>query len=249
MNLKKLSFVPSNLAICIFLALITWLVFGRTITHDFVNYDDRTYVYGNLGISNGISGSGLARAFTGPHAGNWHPLTTISHMIDCQIFVLHPGWHLAVNVLLHTAAVLLLFLVLEKMTGLLWPSIFAATLFAIHPLRVESVAWIAERKDVLSALFFVLTLGAYHRFVQSHSTRRYLLVFLFCARGLRSKPMLVMLPLVLLLLDYWPFQRIVDLRSLGQVVIEKVPLFGLSIASAGATILAANQTFHEMEPV
>lgn len=249
MNSKKVPFVPTDLAVYTFLVLITWIVFGRTLTYSFVNFDDRNYVYGNLIVTNGISWAGLVHAFAGSHAGNWHPLTTISHMLDCQIFGLRPGGHHLVNVLLHTLAVLLLFGVLQRMTGFVWRSAFVAAVFAIHPLRVESVAWIAERKDVLGALFFMLTLSAYDRFVRERTTSRYFVVFALFACGLMSKPMLVTLPLVLLLLDYWPLQRIADSISLRQVLIEKIPLFGLSIASSGATILAARHSLSVMEPL
>jgi len=142
---------------CLSLALITWLVFGQTIRHGFVNYDDPSYVYENSRISGGLTLSNLAFAFTQSHARNWHPVTTISHLLDCELFGLWPGGHHLTNVLLHSAVVVLLFLLLLQMTEALWRSAFVAALFAIHPLRVESVAWIAERKDVMSGLFFVLT--------------------------------------------------------------------------------------------
>src|SRR4029077_4105481 len=148
-------------AICIFLAAITWAVFGQTLRHPFVNYDDQNYVYENRDITSGFSWPGVLWAFTHVHAENWHPLTTISHMLDCQLFGLQAGGHHFTNVLLHTAAVILLFLVLHQMTGAIWRSAFVAAIFAIHPLHVESVAWVAERKDVLSGVFFMLTLGAY----------------------------------------------------------------------------------------
>ncbi|PYJ43549.1 MAG: hypothetical protein DME86_02660, partial [Verrucomicrobia bacterium] len=139
--------------------------------------------------------------------GNWHPLTIISHMFDCQLYGLQPAGHHFTNVLLHTLAVILLFFVLRQMTGTLWQSAFVAALFAIHPLHVESVAWISERKDVLSAVFFMLTLSAYTRYVHTSSFTSYLLVLLWFALGLMSKPMLVTVPFVLLLLDYWPLRR------------------------------------------
>src|SRR5438552_7127865 len=190
------------------LTAITWFVFGQTLRHDFVNFDDHVYVYENPQITQGLTVDGLIDAFTHTHARNWHPLTTISHMLDCQLYGLQAGWHHFTNVLLHTVAVLLLFLVLNQMTGAFWQSAFVASLFAIHPLHVESVAWVSERKDVLSAVFFVLTLGAYVRYVRKPSVGRYLTVALFFALGLMSKPMLVTLPFVLLLLDYWPLGRI-----------------------------------------
>jgi tetratricopeptide (TPR) repeat protein len=252
--------------VCLALVAFTWFVFGQTLRHDFVNFDDHVYVYQNPVITRGLSVDGVLGAFSHPHARNWHPLTTISHMLDCQLYGLQAGWHHFTNVLLHTVAVLLLFLVLNQMTGAFWQSAFVASLFAIHPLHVESVAWVSERKDVLSAVFFMLTLGAYVRYVRKPSVGRYLTVALFFALGLMSKPMLVTLPFVLLLLDYWPLRRIrsqtSDVRRqrprlsspafanqpsrkgtarqavVSGLVTEKIPLFALSALSCAATFLA-----------
>src|SRR6267378_5830259 len=141
------------LGVCVFLIAITWLVFGQTLGHEFVNFDDHVYVYENPVITGGLTLPGIIWAFTHTHARNWHPLTTISHMLDCQLFGLNAGGHHFTNVVLHTIAVLLLFRVLRVATGALWPSAFVAALFAIHPLHVESVAWVSERKDVLSGVF------------------------------------------------------------------------------------------------
>src|SRR6266487_2540392 len=195
-------------AICGVLVGITWLVFAQTIRHQFVTYDDPQYVYANPEVSAGLSLSRITWAFTHTIAGNWHPLTTISHMLDCQLYGLDPAGHHFTIVLFHTIAAVLLFLVLQQMTGSLWRSAFVAALFAIHPLHVESVAWVSERKDVLSAIFFMLTLGAYTRYVRAPSVKSYLLLFLLFALGLMSKTMLVTVPFVLLLLDYWPLGRI-----------------------------------------
>jgi tetratricopeptide (TPR) repeat protein len=195
------------LGVCICLLTITWLVFGETLRHPPINLDDPGYVFENPRIVTGLTASGVLWAFRHSQIGNWHPLTSISHMLDCQLFGLTAGGHHFTNVLLHTIAVLLLFLVLRQMTGALWRSAFVAAVFAIHPLRVESVAWIAERKDVLSGVFFMLTLGAYVRYVRNPSGIRYVIVALLFALGLMAKPMLVTLPLVLLLLDYWPLRR------------------------------------------
>jgi protein O-mannosyl-transferase len=225
-----------TIGICIALAALSWLVFGQTLWHDFINYDDPRYVYENTRITDGLRISGIAWAFTHIHSMNWHPLTTISHMLDCQLYGLKAGWHHFTNVLLHTIAVVLLFIAVQQMTGAFWRSAFVAGVFAIHPLRVESVAWIAERKDVLSGVFFMLTLLAYVYYVRLPQIRRYLLVALVFACGLMSKPMLVTLPFVLLLLDYWPLDRIK-----GQVwkrVLEKIPLIALSAVSSIATFLA-----------
>ena len=160
--------------ICLVLAGITFAVFGQTLHHEFVNFDDNEYVYQNPVVARGLTLKGIAWAFTGIHASNWHPLTWLSHMLDCQLYGLRPGGHHLTNVLLHTATVIALFLVLRQMTGALWRSAFVAAVFAIHPLRVESVAWVAERKDVLSGLFFMLTIGAYIRYArQPWSPSRY----------------------------------------------------------------------------
>ena len=193
--------------ICAVLAGITWLVFGQTLGHQFVTYDDPQYVYENAKVAAGLSPESVLWAFSHTVGGNWHPLTVISHMLDCQLYGLKPAGHHFTNVLLHTIAVILLFLVLRRMTGTLWQSAFVAALFAIHPLHVESVAWISERKDLLSAVFFMLTLGAYIRYVHKPSFTSYILVLVVFAFGLMSKPMLVTVPFVLLLLDYWPLKR------------------------------------------
>ncbi|HEV2045786.1 MAG TPA: tetratricopeptide repeat protein [Chthoniobacterales bacterium] len=250
----------NDIAICGVLVLLAWVVFGQTLAHDFVNYDDKTYVYGNSLVSNGLTLRGIVRAFADTQTGNWHPLTLISHMLDCQFFGLKPGGHHFTNVLFHAMAVLLLFLWLRKATGKLWPSAFVAAMFAIHPLRVESVAWIAERKDVLSAVFFMLTLGAYVHYVRKPALGRYLTMSILFAAGLMSKPMLVTVPFVLLLLDYWPLGRskrsevsllrakAATAAARGQkagskiqiwlgLLAEKIPLFVLSIGSCVVTFI------------
>jgi tetratricopeptide (TPR) repeat protein len=227
--------------ICIFLVAITWLVFGQTLHYGFVNYDDDRYVYENPEVRSGLTIHGIAWAFTHSHGSNWHPLTSISHMLDCQLFGLKAGGHHFTNVCLHTVAVLLLFFVLRTMTGSLWRSAFVATVFAIHPLHVESVAWISERKDVLSAVFFMLTLGAYVRYLNRPSRGRYVTMAIFFALGLMSKPMIVTTPFVLLLLDYWPLRRLESFRGLQRLIVEKIPLFALSAISCVATMLAQRQ--------
>ena len=227
--------------LCLVLAAMTFAVFGQTLTDDFVNFDDNNYVYDNPVVSQGLTFKGIVWAFSQAHFTNWHPLTWLSHMLDCQLYGLNPAGHHLTNVLLHTATVILLFLVLREMTGALWRSAFVAALFAIHPLRAESVAWVSERKDLLSGLFFMLTIGAYVRYVRRPwSAARYGLVMLLLALGLLCKPTLVTLPLVLLLLDYWPLQR-VESRKLSGLVLEKLPLLALSAASCVATLLAQNK--------
>ncbi len=236
----------TDLLVCLGLVAVTWAVFGQTLAHDFVNFDDHVYVYENPLVMSGLSTEGIIDAFTHTHARNWHPLTTLSHMFDCQLYGLKAGNHHITNVILHTIAALLLFLVLKQMTRALWQSAFVAALFAIHPLHVESVAWIAERKDVLSAVFFMLTLAAYARYGRAPSPPRYLLVTLLFAFGLMSKPMLVTLPFVLLLLDYWPLGRIGGQKSevgsrVRRLLTEKIPLFALSALSCIATLFAQRQ--------
>ena len=229
-----------SLAICLCLALAVWLVFGQTLGYEFVNYDDAAYVYGNAQVSQGLSWRGIEWAFTYGEIGHWHPLTWLSHMLDCQLYGLNPAGHHLTNVLLHTAAAILLFLGLRQMTGALWRSAFVAAVFAIHPLRVESVAWVAERKDVLSAFFFMLTLWAYVRYVRRPpSMIRYGAVVLCFALGLLSKDMLVTMPFVLLLLDYWPLGRFSSFtpQVLLRRAAEKIPLLVLAIGSCVATAL------------
>ena len=238
-------------AICLGLVAITGIVFGRSVAFDFLNYDDSFYVYQNPSISNGLTHSGLVKAFTQPLVGNWHPLTSISLMLDAQIFGLNAGGYHFVNVLLHTIAVLLLFLVLKAMTGATWRSAFAAAVFAIHPLRAESVVWVSERKDVLSGIFFLLTLGAYLRYARRRRLSAYLVVAIALTLGLLSKAMLVTVPFVLLLLDYWPLRRFafpggetsrdataVPTAGSTWLILEKLPLLILAAGVSVATVFA-----------
>ena len=245
-------------AIGIGLTAITWIVFGQTLRHDFVNVDDVDYVLRNREVTRGLTMEGVVWALTHFHSSNWHPLTWISHMLDCQFYGLNPRGHHFSNVLLHTATVLMLFLVLRQMTGALWRSAFVAAIFAIHPLRVESVAWVAERKDILSGLFFVLTIAAYVRYARrGRSLAQYSLVALLFALGLMCKPMLVTLPFLLLLLDYWPLNRESAARERGDnapqiwrpLVMEKLPLFGLAVASSLATLLAQKEAIHPLASI
>jgi len=232
-----------TVCICIALAALTWAIFGQTLRYDFVNYDDPSYVYQNTRIASGINVANIAWAFTHVHSENWHPLTTITHMLDCQLHGLKAGWHHFTNLLLHAIAVVLLFIALQQMTGALWRSAFVSVVFAVHPLHVESVAWIAERKDVLSAVFFMLTLLAYLHYTHAPSIGRYLTVAFVIALGLISKPMLVTLPFVLLLLDFWPLGRFEARKSntgrqLSRLILEKIPLIALSVVSSIVTFLA-----------
>lgn len=232
----------------VILALATVAVYSEVLNHSFLNYDDLTYVTANEQIKTGLRWEGVQWAFTTFHEATWHPLTWLSHMLDCQLFGVDPGKHHLVNLLLHTLNTLFLFAVLRKMTGKLWPSGVVAALFALHPLHVESVAWVAERKDLLSTLFWILTLWAYHSYVKRPVAKYYLLSLLFFALGLMSKPMLVTLPFVLLLLDYWPLKRFnynesgSDQRKsrrsyyLG-IIWEKIPFLFFSAALCLITVL------------
>jgi protein O-mannosyl-transferase len=242
------------LAVCGFLLLAVAAVFGQTAYHRFIYYDDPEYICWNSHVTAGLTSQGVAWAMTTFHAYNWHPLTWLSHMLDCELYGLEPGGHHLTNVIWHAASAILLFLSLRRMTNALWPSAWVAAVFAIHPLRVESVAWVSERKDVLSGFFFMLTLWFYARYVERpKSWGRYLLVAASFALGLTAKPMLVTLPFVLLLLDYWPLGRLGPLRGasrkdeadlpepdrrLGRLLLEKIPLFVLAAASCVVTLIA-----------
>ncbi|MGA2680108.1 MAG: tetratricopeptide repeat protein [Sedimentisphaerales bacterium] len=238
------------------LTLGTLPVFWQVHNFGFVNYDDSDYVYENPHVLNDLTWDGIVWAFTTNHTGYWHPLTWLSLMLDCQLFGANPGWMHLVNLLLHLANTLLLFAVLRKMTGALWSSAFVAAAFAIHPMHVESVAWIAERKDVLSTLFLLLTLAAYVSYVRRRGIVRYMLTLLLFALGLLAKPMLVTLPALLLLLDYWPLGRftaehaesaekknkinsaVSAVRPAARLIVEKIPFIALSIVSSVITFLA-----------
>jgi tetratricopeptide (TPR) repeat protein len=268
------------LGVCLLLALGVFLIFGRTWSYGFVNFDDDSYFSGNYHVKAGLTWQGTLWAFKTDYASNWHPLTWLSLMLDAQLFGTGPaGAHLT-NVILHAATAVLLFLLLNRLTGALWPSALVAAIFAIHPLRVESVAWVSERKDVLSGFFFMLTLLMYARYAQgvmrgarpaagtesvatvpdpSPATRYpslfYGLALLFFGLGLMSKPMLVTLPFLLLLLDYWPLNRFSQLtfdaqlfsKRLLQLTLEKLPFFVLSAASCMVTVLAQQQAIKTMD--
>src|SRR6266567_4076506 len=254
-----------TIAIYLFLAAISLAVFGQTIRYDFVNFDDDVYVYNAPAIQAGLTIKGIALAFTSPHARNWHPLVTISHMLDCQLYGLKAGGHHTTNIVLHTIAVLLLFRVLRQMTGAVWKGVVVAVLFAVHPLHVESVAWVSERKDVLSAVFFLLMLGAYVRYARAASMTRYLAVAVLFAAALMSKPMLVSAPVVLLLLDYWPLRRFEQLSSTrgkakilksanqGRIIrrlfLEKIPLLVLSAGSCVITFILQKRATGAIAPL
>ena len=233
-----------SLLICLTLIVATFVVFYQVHSFKFVNFDDAEYTYKNLNIQAGITLKAIRWAFTTSHIANWHPLTWLSHMLDWQLFGPNPAGHHLVSLIFHIANTLLLFVVLKQMTSAIWPSVFVAALFALHPLHVESVAWVSERKDVLSTFFWLLTMWAYVRFVRYPKIANYLLVVVFLAFGLMSKPMLVTLPFVLLLLDYWPLDRLGPKRgkagtkySLSHLIIEKVPLFVMVLVSCIVTYI------------
>lgn len=216
------------------LAGLVWVVFGQCVTFDFVNYDDNPFVLRNSHVLKGLTCENvrwLLTAGIGRHVEDidyWRPLSMASHMLDVSLFGLNAGAHHAVNIGLHALAAVALFLVMRSLTGALWCSACVAAVFAVHPLHVESVAWIAERKDVLSGLFFFLALGAYARFTRRpFHVGNYVLVVVLFALGLTSKPMLVTLPCVLLLLDYWPLNRVATV-SWRRLMVEKIPLFAMA---------------------
>jgi len=217
------------------LVALTLIVYFGVWSFGFVQFDDPQYVSANPNIADGLTWRGVQWAFTAGYAMNWHPVTWLSHMLDIQLFGLAPGPAHLVNLLLHTFNVLLLFWFLASTTGARGASWFVAALFAVHPLHVESVAWVSERKDVLSTLFWMLTLVTYARYVRRPDLRRYLLVVTCFAIGLMAKPMLVTLPFVLLLVDRWPLART---EQFWPLVREKLPLFALATAASVATVIA-----------
>ena len=244
-----------RLVVLISLCLVTVIigVYHQTMSFDFVGYDDELYVTENLHVQKGISLDGVKWAFTSFHSANWHPLTWLSHMLDCQLYGMNPTGHHWTNVELHIANTLLLFFILFKMTGALWGSAFVAALFALHPLHVESVAWASERKDVLSTFFGLLSIGAYYRYVKISSVKHYIPIIMFLSLGLMAKPMLVTIPFVLLLLDVWPlgrFQYKKDSQSMEDTAVqkeisknyrlflEKIPLFIPVVISCILTLIA-----------
>ena len=233
--------IPILLALL--LAVATTGLYAPVRHHAFVNYDDGAYVTRNLHVKSGLNRQSVVWAFTSYDAANWHPVTWLSHIVDYQLFQDNAGAHHDVNLLLHVLNVLVLFWVFFRATGYAGRSAIVAALFALHPINVESVAWIAERKNLLSMLFFLLALGAWGRYVQKPRWPRYVLVMLLFALGLMSKPQVVTLPFVLLLWDYWPLQRFSvavesSARKLLRLVEEKLPLFAMSVAGAIMTVKA-----------
>ena len=241
-----------HIGILSLLLVAATLAFYNPIVHNqFVDFDDLSYIVKNPQVQHGLTWGTVKWSFTTFREGNWHPLTWLSHALDYQLFHLNPAGHHYINLLLHAANAVLLFLLFCRATGLGWPSFLVAALFALHPVNVESVAWAAERKNVLSMMFFLLALHAYDRYARAGGRRLYALVAAFFALGLMAKPQIVTLPFVLLLWDYWPLQRMgaIDsaadgptstpaLRSFSFLVWEKLPLFILAAADSVVTVLA-----------
>jgi Flp pilus assembly protein TadD len=231
--------------ICLGLALAVLAAYAPVWRAGFITYDDPAYVTANPPVQDGLSWAGFIWAFTTGHAGNWHPLTWISHMLDFQLYGMNPAGHHLTSVALHLANSILLFLLLRRMTKAIWPSAMVAALFALHPLHVESVAWVSERKDVLSALFWILSVGAYVRYVENLKSQISNFKFFYIGSvvlfglGLMAKPMLVTLPFILLLLDYWPLQR--RRTPIAGLLVEKIPYFILAAASCTVTFFVQRQ--------
>jgi tetratricopeptide (TPR) repeat protein len=241
---------------CTLLAILTVALYSPVVGYSFLGWDDREYITANAHIRSGLRWSTIKWAFTSTEAANWHPLTWLSHALDFQFFALHPAGHHFHSVLLHALNAVLLFLLLRWTTQRLRPSLFVAALFALHPLNVESVAWVAERKNVLSTLFFFLAIAAYAWYARKPDWRRYLLVATLFAAGLMAKPMVITLPFVLLLLDYWPLARTpgsppsptgAPQQTLPTLVLEKIPLLVLSAASAWITLIAQRSAERTLE--
>ena len=228
----------NNALICLFLVIINLAVYLQVIDHSFVNYDDGMYVTGNHYVQEGLSLKSIIWAFSNTYAANWHPVTWLSHMLDFQLHGMNPGSHHLTNLFFHITNTLLLFLVFRKMTGMIWQSGLLAALFALHPLHVESVAWISERKDVLSTFFWLLAMWSYALYAERSRRSMYLLSLLFFMLGLMSKPMLVTLPFVLLLLDYWPLRRFQFRYQDG--CIQKIPVSISLINSSSLSTVIMN---------
>ena len=226
---RRYGFVPMCICFVAAILAVYWLVYS----YDFVKYDDQVYVTNNANIQSGLNWKSICWAFTTGYASNWHPVTWLSHILDYQLFGSRAGGHHLTNILFHILNTIVLFYVLMRMTGAIWPSAFVAAVFALHPLHVESVAWVAERKDLLSTFFWLLTMWAYVRYVENPRLWRYLTAFVLFVLGLMSKPMLVTVPFVLFLLDYWPLGR----KFSRLLLIEKIPFFMCSFASCVVTFL------------
>jgi protein O-mannosyl-transferase len=225
-----------RLLVSLALVGLTAIPYAQSLRFGFVTWDDPEYVTRNVQVRRGLTLAGVASAFSTGEIANWQPLVTLSHMLDCQLYGLDPAGHHATNAVIHAANAVVLFLALESMTAAAWPSAWVAALFALHPLQVEAVAWISSRKDVLSALFGFLAVWAYGAYARQGGIARYLLTALLLAASLMSKPMLVTLPALLVLLDYWPLGRLRDVRDVPRMIVEKLPLLLLSAGSIAVTL-------------
>jgi tetratricopeptide (TPR) repeat protein len=237
-----------TILICLALTVATVIAYEPVRHNDFVDYDDHAYITENPNITSGLTLKSLKQAFISPHSDMWHPLTTLSHMLDCQLFGLNPFWHHLVSMVLHIVNSLLLLWILNSLTGSIWASAFVAAVFALHPLQVESVAWAAERKTVLSGLFWFLTIAVYTWYTKKPGIRRYILLFGIYGLCIMTKPVVVTLPLVLVLLDYWPLARIRNKNeklkektlnskfSILNSIYEKIPLLALSAILCVVTV-------------
>ena len=238
---------------CLFLAFITVVVYFQVHSFDFVNYDDDQYVYDNRPVRAGLTLSGVKWAFTSFNVSYYHPVTWLSHMLDCRLFGLKAGYHHLVNLMFHIANGLLLFLLLARTTRRLWGPLAVACIFLLHPLNVESVAWISERKNMLACLFWLLTMVCYAWYAERPGYARYLVVIISFICGLMSKPVLVTLPFVLMLMDYWPLGRVWPAVSTDsgerrypavsavRAVMEKLPLLLLVLVICWVTLIAQKQ--------
>src|SRR6476620_2450380 len=246
---QKESFVQKHRVVLVGAALgiLVLAIYFRVVHYDFISLDDNVYVYENSSLLGGLTGTALKFAFTEFYAANWHPLTWLSHAADIQFFGLDAGAHHAVNLVFHLVNSIAAFFVFRRFTGRLWGSAVSAALFAVHPAHVESVAWISERKDVLSTMFWLFAMLAYARYVESErpagmaenfTSERYLVLVVLFVCGLMAKPMLVTFPFVLLLLDLWPLQRLKDWSDLPRLAAEKAPLFILAFVSSAVTFMA-----------
>ncbi len=245
MSENKTGFFEENkhAVIVASLAVLVVAVYWQAVGFEFINFDDNSYVYENPFVSSGLSKDSIYWAFTHFHSANWHPLTWISHQLDVSMFGVNAGSHHATNIIFHLINTVLAFAVFSRLTGSVWKSAVVAALFAIHPAHVESVAWVSERKDVLSTMFWFLTMWAYLVYVQKRTSNdgyfiAYLVSIMLFALGLMSKPMLVTHPFVLLLLDFWSLERLKSLRDLPRLLVEKIPFFILAAISGYVTILA-----------
>jgi tetratricopeptide (TPR) repeat protein len=242
-----------KMMISLLLILAIIIAYGQVKNFDFVGYDDQEYITENSHVQKGLTVENIIWAFTAFHSANWHPLTWLSHMLDCELYGLNPMGHHWTNLIFHMINTILLFIVLERMTGAIWRSAFVAALFALHPLHVESVAWVSERKDVLSTFFGFLMIGAYYRYSKAPDFKNYLLVIIFFSLGLMAKPMLVTFPFVLLLLDFWPLKRFqfkndylfqsesttyFGSKGIYRLILEKMPLFIPIVMSCALTFFA-----------